>query len=257
MHVCTFDFEAVLYCPLVLGKPVFYKRKLGSMDFTIHNAVTREGYCYFWPEYEGNRGANEVATCLHHYISNLTGVEHLILYSDCCPGQNRNSIMATMLSCIVASPENNIKTIDYKFLEPGHTYMECDSMHSTIERASEFAKIYIPEDWLNVIRLARKDHPYFVQEMNHNDFLDFKEMRATMLPIKMKATDGTILQWNNVRWLQFKEDAPDVLYFKSDYWEDFKEVRLNARMTRSGRTQTEITKLYSEQIFIKQVKHKD
>lgn len=135
--------------------------------------------------------------------------------------------------------------------------MECDSMHSTIERASEFAKIYIPEDWLNVIRLARKDHPYFVQEMNHNDFLDFKEMRATMLPIKMKATDGTILQWNNVRWLQFKEDAPDVLYFKSDYWEDFKEVRLNARMTRSGRTQTEITKLYSEQIFIKQVKHKD
>lgn len=47
MHVCTFDFEAVLFCPLVLGKPVFYKRKLGSMDFTIHNAVTREGYCYF------------------------------------------------------------------------------------------------------------------------------------------------------------------------------------------------------------------
>lgn len=65
---------------------------------------------------------------------------HLVLHSDCCPGQNRNSIVACMLQEPVARIPD-LKTIDLKFLEPGHTHMECDSMHATIERASEFSKI--------------------------------------------------------------------------------------------------------------------
>lgn len=254
IHVCTFDFEAVLYCPLVLGKPVFYKRKLGCMNFTIHNAVTKQGYCYFWPEYEGNRGANEVSTCLYTYITKLNNVEHLILYSDCCPGQNRNSVVATMLRYIIMmSPENNVKIIDYKFLEPGHTHMECDNMHSTIERASEYAKIYIPEDWLNVIRLARKDNPYMVEVLDHSKFKDFKAMRGYTI----KATDGTVLKWANVRWLQVKKDVPNSLFFKFDYWEEFKEVRFTRIVTRSDISSSMDTNLYPEPLPLKQVKYKD
>lgn len=256
LHVCTFDFEAVLYCPLVLGKPVFYKRKLGSMNFTIHNAATKQGYCYFWPEYEGNRGSNEVSTCLYNYISRLTDVDHLVLYSDCCPGQNRNSVVVAMLNYIITSPENNINIIDYKFLEPGHTYMECDNMHSTIERASEYAKIYTPDDWQNVIRLARKDNPYCVQVMNHTDFLDFKTFRSTIIPNTLKATDGTVLQWANVRWLRLNKNIPNSFFFKFDYWEELKEVKLKGRVTRSERN-THLAKLYSEQVLLKQIKHKD
>ncbi|CAF4948439.1 unnamed protein product [Pieris macdunnoughi] len=255
-HVCTFDFEAVLYCPLVLGKPVFYKRKLGSMNFTIHNAATKQGYCYFWPEYEGNRGSNEVSTCLYNYISNLSNVDHLILFSDCCPGQNRNSVLVAMFNYIITSPDNEIRVIDYKFLEPGHTYMECDNMHSTIERASEYAKIYIPDDWQNVIRLARKDNPYNVQVMEHTDFLDFKSLRSTIIPNTMKATDGTVLQWANVRWLRFNKNIPHSLFFKYDYWEEFKEVKLKERVTRSAHN-SNLAKLYPGQILLKQAKHKD
>ncbi|CAF4946081.1 unnamed protein product [Pieris macdunnoughi] len=255
-HVCTFDFEAVLYCPLVLGKPVFYKRKLGSMNFTIHNAATKQGYCYFWPEYEGNRGSNEVSTCLYNYISNLSNVDHLILFSDCCPGQNRNSVLVAMFNYIITSPDNEIRVIDYKFLEPGHTYMECDNMHSTIERASEYAKIYIPDDWQNVIRLARKDNPYNVQVMEHTDFLDFKSLRSTIIPNTMKATDGTVLQWANVRWLRFNKNIPHSLFFKYDYWEEFKEVKLKERVTRSEHN-SNLAKLYPGQILLKQAKHKD
>ncbi|KAJ0174387.1 hypothetical protein K1T71_010533 [Dendrolimus kikuchii] len=257
LHVCTFDFQTVLYCPLVLGKPVLYKRKLGNMNFTIHNAVTKQGYCYFWPEYEGNRGSNEVSTCLYNYISNLSNDHHLILYSDCCPGQNRNSVLVAMLNYIITSPDNdNIRVIDYKFLEPGHTYMECDNMHSTIERASEYAKIYTPDDWQNVIRLARKDNPYKVKVMEHTDFLDFKALRSTIIPNTMKAIDGTVLKWANVRWLRFDKDIPHSFFFKFNYWEEFKEVKLKEKVTRSERN-SHITKLYPGQILIKQVKHID
>lgn len=100
------------------------------------------------------------------------------------------------------SPENNVKIIDYKFLEPGHTHMEYENMHSTIERASEYAKIYIPEDWLNVIRLARKDNPYMVEVLDHSKFKDFKAMRSISIGNTIKATDGTLLKRANVRWIQ-------------------------------------------------------
>lgn len=86
-------------------------------------------------------------------------------------------------------------------------------MHSTIERASEYAKIYTPDDWQNVIRLARKDNPYKVKVMEHTDFLDFKALRSTIIPNTMKAIDGTVLKWANVRWLRFNKDIPRSFFF--------------------------------------------
>ncbi|CAG4973871.1 unnamed protein product [Colias eurytheme] len=88
--------------------------------------------------------------------------------------------------------EDILASIADKVMEkPGHTYMECDNMHSTIERASEYAKIYTPDDWQNVIRLARKDNPYNVQVLEeeerfryneHTDFLDFKAIGNHIFP---------------------------------------------------------------------------
>ncbi|CAB3222579.1 unnamed protein product [Arctia plantaginis] len=145
----NFDMEAVLYSPLLLGKPVFYKRKIACFNFTVFDTATKQGYCYKWPEYEGNRGANEVSTCLNLFLKQVpTHVSHVVLHSDCCPGQNRNSILLYMLMTLQSSNDCTIDVIDLKFLEPGHTHMECDNMHAAIERASESARIFIPDDWL-------------------------------------------------------------------------------------------------------------
>ncbi|KAL4720215.1 hypothetical protein ACJJTC_000059 [Scirpophaga incertulas] len=46
--VCTFDFEAILYCPLVLGKPVFYKRKLDLMQAMCQDGTIPKNYHYFY-----------------------------------------------------------------------------------------------------------------------------------------------------------------------------------------------------------------
>jgi hypothetical protein len=51
-------------------------------------------------------------------------VKHVILYSDCCTGQNRNQyITAGLLHALQNS--GNLETIEQKFLESGHTQMEC------------------------------------------------------------------------------------------------------------------------------------
>ena len=75
------------------------------------------------------------ATCLYKYVNSLpVNVHHIAFFSDNCMGQNRNKYVASALLYTV-STSTHIKVIDQKFLEAGHTQMECDSVHSSIEYA--------------------------------------------------------------------------------------------------------------------------
>lgn len=53
-----------------------------------------------------------------------------MVYSDACTAQNRNSILSNALLHLSFKYE---LSITQKFLEKGHTQMECDSVHSIIE----------------------------------------------------------------------------------------------------------------------------
>ena len=49
---------------------------------------------------------------------------------------------------------DHLETIDIKYMEYGHRYMEVDSMHATIENAHKRQRIYTPGEWEVVIRGA-------------------------------------------------------------------------------------------------------
>ena len=91
LAVITFDLEAVLQTPKSQVSQTYYKRKLNSYNLSMYNLGNGEGTNYFWSEMDGARGANEVATFLNQYIDSLNA-KHIVLYSDNCPGQNKNCI---------------------------------------------------------------------------------------------------------------------------------------------------------------------
>lgn len=136
-HVVTVDLQAVLQAPCGLVSQLYYKRKLSMYYFTIYSLADGEAKYYTWDESEGKRGACEIATCLYFYLSSLPDrVEEVTIYSDCYPGQNRNQYLAAGLLHAVQNIEN-IKIITHKYLESGHTQMECDSMHAAITFAKK------------------------------------------------------------------------------------------------------------------------
>lgn len=95
----------------------------------IYENSTRNVFCYYWDESQGNRGANEMATNLRKYITDLDergNIKRLLLYFDCCPGQNRNKILLTMLHETVQRCKN-IESVQINFLLTGHTHMTVDS----------------------------------------------------------------------------------------------------------------------------------
>lgn len=231
----NFDLEAVLYCPLFYAKPIFYKRKLANFNFTIYSVSDKKGYCYFWTEHEGKRGSNEIATCLMSFIQQLPDhVKHLSLFSDCCSGQNRNAIVACMLQQAVIQSKN-VEIIDLKFLEPGHTHMECDSMHATIEAASEYAKIFVPNDWYNIIKLAKKTgKPYDVTHMHFDDVYDYKKLKDIIMTNVNKAESGDVLNWKEVKWLRFQKATPNLMLYKTNFWDaEFQVIRTTKRRGRA------------------------
>ena len=68
-------------------------------------------------------------------------------------------------------------TIVQKYLERGHTQMECDSAHSVIERRKKSRSIYTPAQYARLIEEARVSKPYKVHYINHEFYMNYSELR--------------------------------------------------------------------------------
>ena len=179
-YSATFDLEAVLSTPCSKVSVMFYKRKLSCYNLSFYSLGNQRGTCYLWDESEGGRGSSEIGTCLIMHLQSLPATTtHVSLFSDTCSGQNRNQYVACGL-WYSAQNIPNLKIIDQKFLETGHTHMECDSMHSAIEFAKKNTPIYVPSQWDTVIRMARRKNPYVVVPMKHTNFYNLKELASHM-----------------------------------------------------------------------------
>jgi len=69
----------------------------------------------------------------------------------------------------------NLLEINHKFLESGHSQMECDSIHSTTETAKKKTSVFVPSQWNTIITMARHGKSYHVVPLTYADTLDFKD----------------------------------------------------------------------------------
>lgn len=70
-----------------------------------------------------------------------------------------------------------LEEIYHKFLEPGHTYMECDRSFGLIEkRKRKFPQVFVPDNWSDVIRSASKR--FRVHVMTKENFYSFAHLNA-------------------------------------------------------------------------------
>ena len=168
---CCFDLQQVLDCPYSNVGDIFYKRCLSTYNLVFTD--TSNAYCFFWSEDDGNRGVNEIGTSLIRFAvaKAIEGRRHLIAFCDGCGGQNRNRLMATVMSYIVKSTP--IESIFICYLEKGHTENSADDVHSLIER-EKVSTVHIPSDWPVLIRQINTKLNVLVQHMKFTDIYDVR-----------------------------------------------------------------------------------
>lgn len=129
--------------------------------------------------------------------------------------------------------------------------MECDSMHAAIEKSSEHAQIYWPNEWINVIKLAKKGgNPYIVNRLSYEEILDFKSYTIDVFKNKSIAEDSTRLKWTDVKCLKFIKSEKDSLFFKTEFWEEYRELNVTREPKAcSSSTKKESPRLSSKSSF--------
>ena len=261
IYAATFDLQAVLYTPCSMVSLMYYMRKFCCYNFTVFSLANMTGTCYLWTEVEGKRGSCEVATCLNLHLLSLPPTKtHMILYSDACGGQNRNQVIATcFLEAVETIPSINI--IDHKFLESGHTHMECDSMHSAVEHAKKNTPIYTPYQWDTVLHQARRRNPYTVVPIRHGDMKDYKKVKQDRQKNVKVTTEGKKVQWNKIKWMRYIKSEPGSCFIKYDFEEEFQEIKVygtkRGRAAGAGTSKGGIPRKYDSKLPISAAKKKD
>lgn len=190
----SFDLQKVLNTPTGNNINLYYSRKYNTYNCTIYESKTRNSYCYLWGESTGNRGCNEIVSCLFKYLMEINYRNHIIslfLFCDSCAGQNKNRAMFSMLYYALKYKLSNINNIKITFLLPGHTYMPVDSIHATIERFVSKKTVWAPSEWATLVRDARVNpKPLEDIELKCNDILNWKDFYTTLFLNNLKTSSG-------------------------------------------------------------------
>ena len=105
----------------------------------------------------------------------------------------------------------NIESMEWFFLECGHTQNENYSIHSVIEQNKKGVSIYHPYWWITLIEIFYKSRPYIIQPIRQEDYVNFqidmngmykflinksrKEVGGELIGMKSRKKIPSILWW--------------------------------------------------------------
>ena len=208
VDVFHFHFQKNLPMPKLSVGEQFYQRLLWTYLFGVYSASHQLMTAFMWHEIMARRGANDVISCLSHFIYNTplgrSGAKHSIWWADNCPGQNKNNCMIWFFQDLIR--RKVYSRIDYKFLIPGHTYVPADRFLAIIEKhANKIENVFTPKDWKQHVCDAFVHSEYKVQvvEMQQSNFRDYYESLNFRYTERTKDEDKNPLNFHSAVWFNF------------------------------------------------------
>lgn len=207
------DLQQILPTPKLHTGIAYYKRKMWTYNFCIHDLKKQESTMFVWHEAVAKRGSVEVVSCLKTWIDMEYAkgdFTKLIVVSDNCAGQNKN--INLVLYYLRELHQARLFEITHFYLIPGHSYMACDRAFGNIERkVTSLGVIYTPEDYVDAIMTATVQG-FTVIKMTQDNFLDFAVLQQYI--VKRKARGS---QFRDCRQLLFRLDYRQGYKLKPDY----------------------------------------
>uniref|UniRef100_A0A6P7HEI9 Uncharacterized protein LOC114347702 n=1 Tax=Diabrotica virgifera virgifera TaxID=50390 RepID=A0A6P7HEI9_DIAVI len=159
----------------------------------------------------------------------------------------------------VLKEKTTIESIDHKFLVSGHTHMECDVDHATIEKEKKRTtmKINHPYDWVQLIRSCRKTNPFTVHIMETDNFFYFAALLKGPLVQKKVSESGERFLWKNIQWLHYDQEHDGLIQYKETLRNEESFTTINFQRRGRKSTNLKVEKLHSRPVPINEKKKKN
>lgn len=251
LEVATYDMEKVLGLPKLPTNLVYYKRQLSLFHEGVHAGSTNIPYCFIWTEGTAGRGAQEVGSCLKKFIDNYLaqGKEELILWSDSCGGQNRNIKIVLLLKAILET-HPSLKTIYFKYLIPGHSYLPNDTDFGEVERSLKYQlRLYTLNEFKQLIlENCSKKKKFVVCEMTNNDFYGTVQIEQSVTNRKIDVNNEKI-SWLKARVIMLNKDIPHSIFMKYSHKDSEEYREINIKKISKGRPSDNNNSLFAQKLF--------
>lgn len=151
-----------------------------------------------------------------------------MLFADRFPGQNKNSIIATLLLLYISRVDVSIEQISLLYFAAYYGQNERDSTHRAIKTASDNAgDLYVPSQLVPGFRLARRQQPYSVQTPQSTDLIDFKSLSKDIRILSVRSDDqGGTVDWRIMTKIIVKKTETNKIFKTSHLQEEFKSLTL-------------------------------
>lgn len=170
----TFDFMQNLPLPHLPIQEIFYLRQLWVNCFGIKNLKTNETVFYVYHEGTAKKGANEICSMLLHYFDNFLdeNINELVLFSDNCPGQNKNHTVVRFLLSLTDT--GRFSKVTHYFPIRGHSFLPNDRDFGVVKKKiKKCDRIYVPEEYYKIMSEANPNFKIFM--LSTNLILDFSK----------------------------------------------------------------------------------
>ena len=190
--VC-FDMQQNQPLPKLAVSEVFYARQVWLYNLAVlvkeKPQTIDNTWLYTWLETEAQRGANEVASAVFHFLEGLDNrlqAENnknltLKLFSDSCSSQNKNTVMMCTVRAFLSVCKSFDKVV-YYFPIRGHSYMPPDRVFGRIKKTlRKKEKIVSPAEYHEIL----KDHG-MVKVLNKDwNIFDYKDVSKKIMMLKL------------------------------------------------------------------------
>lgn len=135
---------------------------------------------------------------------------------------------------VVLDSHPTLKTVTFKYLESGHTFMLNDTDFSKIETMLKYhERIYTVEEYINIIKKCKRKNPLQVYRMQKNDFMSTKVLEKNTTNRKLFITKEKV-NWLKTKQILINKENKFDIFMKTIDKEHFDQ--LNIAKKSKGKT---------------------
>lgn len=139
-----------------------------------------------WHEDVAGRSKTDIISTFHSFLCFNRDEERIVLWLDNCSAQNKNWALLAFFVYAINSDAFNLRKLEIKYFEPGHTFMSADSFHHQVEMSlKKKRKVYDFSDFQDAVQNSNSGKVNVIK-MQHNNFYNWGDFTSNYKLNKIK-----------------------------------------------------------------------